>query len=35
MHLSLRNLHEEGFHQVHVFDSVAAVDAAVLMRQPL
>jgi protein phosphatase len=35
MHLSLRNLREEGFHQVHVFDSVAAVDAAVLVRQPL
>jgi protein phosphatase len=35
MHLSLRNLREEGFHQVHVLDSVAAVDAAVVVRQAL
>jgi protein phosphatase len=34
MHLSMRNLHEEGFHQVHVFDSVAAVESAVVVRQP-
>ena len=35
MHLSMRNLHEEGFHQVHILDSVAAVDAAVVERQRL
>jgi len=35
MHLSIRNLHEEGFHQVHVLDSVAAVDSAVVVRQAI
>jgi protein phosphatase len=35
MHLSMRNLHEEGFHQVHVLDSVAAVDSVAVVRQPV
>jgi hypothetical protein len=34
MHLSMRNLHEEGFHQVHILDSVAAVDSVVVVRKP-
>ena len=35
MHLSMRNLHKEGFHQVHILDSVAALYAAVVGRQRL
>lgn len=35
MHLSTQSLHEEGFHQVHVLDSVAAADAATVVRQPV